>query len=397
MSAFELIGDDLILAKSIPFVRKPAYHMVNLDRKFQASGVINYSRLYASLPAEQKALFIPPEQLLTGDVYQFHDYRACNSNYVVWLHADAFMHRAKDAKVDLAPDRWQPDAEEEAKEKMINSFGLSNKELCTVRDILNETASSFDQRIASLMPILADRAPEWLVELSEGGWDTSMRMMNRMYFHEDERSEGDQDDEGEDKHCDQLDQEGNGMECNDVCKDVTTTPSLPRIVDREALSAIAALPWMNCYLFPHTDEYGRSAPSAVSMAPMDYFHLEFDGRIIDTQLLPGVMGDETSFGPVLKTFLSQLPACKQNKDRYRFSECIAHFDSSGEDTLFLDDIKSAVNTHGQLYGRSSQFVKTREVFASHLQCMRKQLATAATATGNADGAALLASLTPLFA
>lgn len=143
----------------------------------------------------------------------------------------------------------------------------------------------------------------------------------------------------------------------------------PRLIKRKNLQSLSKIPFMECYLFRHFDEYGYSAPTAFSMATTSYMNGVWEegiARIVDLALLPPPLRQETELGQVLDKILSCLP------EKYREEDYIVDINTASDQMLWL-----SVEEAGEAFFDNAleTFQKTREMFREHARLVKEELQT----------------------
>jgi hypothetical protein len=141
-------------------------------------------------------------------------------------------------------------------------------------------------------------------------------------------------------------------------------------------------PFMQLYLFEHLDEYGYTAPPAVSMAPMGYFpDSEFNYRHIDLMLLPPPLDTQTTFGYVLNNIQNHFPEGflgtdedddeeeeeeeeKEEEDKAEENDEVQQEKSEGHDNNAHDNKDESHTGHNSTNKRNLENVTTSNLPAS---------------------------------
>jgi hypothetical protein len=321
------LTDGLILSRSIVFSSTPTHKMFALP-EFRAVShalhVINYSQLYKDFVTDNPksmsdyaSMLTPPSKIRTGDVVQNGDYRGVGSYYAIWLHADVFQNPSSCCLARAMPLARQqvrgrglpppPANEPETPPLDLDQYNLDPETWTRIQGILS-TNSFMDEQKAT-KAFLQDKSPDLLEKLTDEA--TKFRyweIIRSMRFQGDPGSSVGNDVDWDSLPGEQLLQDEQTPSASQYF--VNVPPIAFPILKKpsELSSAMNSHPFMQLYLFEHLDEYGYSAPPAVSMAPMDYFcDSEFNYRQIDLALLPPPLDTQTTFGYVLNNIQNHYP------------------------------------------------------------------------------------------
>jgi hypothetical protein len=327
-STFEdQLTDGLILSRSIVFSSNPTHKMFALPEfraVTHALHVINYSQLYNDFVtnnpksmSDYADMLTSPSKIRTGDIVQKGDYRGTGSYYAIWLHADVFQNPSSCCLARAMPLARQqvrgkglpppPASEPKAPAIDLDQYKLNSETWARIQGILS-TNSFMDEQCA-IKTFLQDKSPELLEKLTnETEKFRYWEIIRSMRFPGDPGSSVGNDVDWDNLPGEQLLQDGQTPSASDYF--VNVPPIAFPILKKpaELSSAMNSHPFMQLYLFEHLDEYGYTAPPAVSMAPMGYFpDSEFNYRQIDLMLLPPPLDTQTTFGYVLNNIQNHFP------------------------------------------------------------------------------------------
>lgn len=180
------VSDGLMWAKTIPFTNQPETHEMGLT--FEPGPIFNYSEYYDNLSAEEKALFMAPNELLTGDTVAINaGVRGVGSRYVVWLAADLHHNPVPKPETHLVGQTVGVKRRIEATVD-VESFGLTEIQLKELRDFLKADCDDPGIFESELKAMLKDSAPGLLDQLLNDGDCVAMDAITSLRFAGDKPS-----------------------------------------------------------------------------------------------------------------------------------------------------------------------------------------------------------------
>ncbi len=404
--------------------------------------IINYSEIFESFVINNEEtsekviyeqMFLPPDELCTGDIVQTSDYRGVGSYYVVWLHKDAHHNHP----TINSPKQTIPACDEDAAKALLDGSGnitkkrsgegvIDGKRFISVYDYgldddlirkIQEIFAKYphlcryNQSRASLRddlyPILGTTHSDLLDEICT---INNIKIINaitavKLASPASGINSTDRDLFSHFNPFEECDEEGNVFNAGEVIDNLKKQSSsfkypLQRRRDQLAQS-VCTHERLSCYLFSHLDEMGYSAPTAVSMARVDQLpQQEHYNRDIDLSLLPPPLDKETAFGRALNELRNKIHNSgrefepdeeagndtdivdtNDNKSGFLIRD-FAFVDEVCEDTIAFRSKAAAV----EYCEGSPSLLKTREIFQRHSQNIS---ADVSAITGNSTEERLL--------
>lgn len=374
-------------AKSLVFSNHPRHFFCSFLRSshrnsYQAMHIINYSTLYKDLVVENpdaaaqeqfRAQLMPPEQLLTGDVLQTTDYRGVGSYFVVWLCAGSFDNDIALSREFLTVDSGpRKSSSEEVVD--FNRIDPATLQLWTSGAFKR---IPFAERYAAYKTVLGDACFEEKLLISFEMRLADLRLLN----DGDESSSASSDFDWDALKPYEIDDgEGYTREMYRFFEKVAPS-EYPLQKSRAQLLASTRRADMHCILFSHTDEMGYSAPSAFSMARLNYFPTEGQDRDVDLVLLSEPpLNTRTQLGPILLRLQSLLPR-RDDPDRANKVADLALLDFGGEDAIRWHVAEEEKEEDGDLMYANRSVLTTRDIFRKHASLMRSHLLSLINTSG----------------
>lgn len=331
----EQLTNGIIWANSVIFTCRPSHRyfkLPTLQDEYSMPRIINYSQLYKEFVTENispsQTLFqnlINPHDIVTGDILQTDEFHGVGSYFAIWLCAGIHQNRAS-----LNPNRAV------------------------------DTHPELD---------IQDHYSEKVVHQGDSGATRGSKFSWTQL-----------------QPAEQLFQDQNTPEISKYFQGISNI-KYPLLKDRHELSAAyAKRPWMELYLFRHSNEMGYIAPTAFSMAPKGYFCTDYCDRNIDLALLPPPLDLDTTFGYVLthirNGFLSSLPILSDSEDddesERKEDEEEKHQrllrGKKGQYEIGFTDFEGNNSVYWTNIERAGEFtLLTRRMFYNHAKIIREKL------------------------